>query len=108
MAVYMDPTGAAIGAWQPGTHKGALVRNEPGAVAWHELVTTDVDAAKRFYSDVFGWRADTHDMPNMAGGYTEVHLGDKTVGGIMAKPPMMPAEVPSHWTVYIAVADADA
>ena len=39
--------------------------------------------------------------------YTEWQLGGRSIGGMMAKPPMMPAEVPPHWNVYFAVADLD-
>jgi len=108
MAVYMDPTGAAFGVWQPGTHKGAEVRNEPGSVCWYELVTSDVDAAGAFYGAVFGWTAQAHGPATGPGGYTELKLADRTFGGMMAKPPMMPAQVPSHWAVYFAVDNTDA
>ena len=38
----------------------------------------------------------------------EFKLGDKTVGGMMSRPPTTPAKVPAHWAVYFAVDDADA
>lgn len=108
MGVFADPTGAVIGVWQPGSHKGAQVRNEPGAACWHELMTTDTDAAAAFYSAVFGWTAGSHGPSAGPGGYIEFKLGDKMVAGMMAKPPSMPAEVPPFWSVYFAVDDADA
>lgn len=108
MAFYFDPTGAAIGAWQPAEHTGGQIRNEPGAPTWYELVTSDVAAASTFYSAVFGWSAEDHGPVGGTGGYTEFKLGEKAIGGMMAKPPMMPAEVPSHWAIYFAVEDADA
>ncbi|HEX2052357.1 MAG TPA: VOC family protein, partial [Actinomycetota bacterium] len=108
MAVFADPAGAAIGVWQPGTHKGAEVRNEPRAVCWYELLTGDVEAAARFYSAVFGWEARSHGPSGGPGGYTEFRLGDKMIAGMMAKPPMMPADAPSAWGVYFAVDDTDA
>ena len=58
MAVIADPTGAVLGVWQPGTHIGAQVVNEPGAWGWSELVTTDIDTAIAFSIAVFGWGAD--------------------------------------------------
>lgn len=106
VAMFKDRTGAAFGVWEPGTHKGAQVRNEPGAACWHELVTDDLDAATTFYLAVFGWEVQPHGTG--PGGYTEFKLGDKTVGGMMSRPPTMPAEVPAHWAVYFAVDDADA
>lgn len=108
MAVFSDPTGAFFGVWQPGTHQGAEIHNQPGAVCWYELITTDVDAAGKFYSAVFGWVAQRHGPSEGPGGYSELKLGEQTVAGMMAKPPMMPAEVPAFWGVYFAVADVDA
>lgn len=107
MGIFADPTGAVFGVWQPGTHPGAGIVNEPGTLCWNELVTTDLDAAKQFYAAVFGWGAETHGEPG-ADAYTEWQLGGRSIGGMMLKPPMMPAEVPPNWMVYFAVTDADA
>ena len=107
MAIFTDPVGAVCGLWQPGTHTGAGIVNEPGAYSWSELVTTDIPASKAFYGAVFGWDGDTMggDGP---GAYTEWKLGGRPIGGMMAKPPTMPEHVPPHWGVYFAVADTDA
>ncbi len=97
--------------WQAGTHPGAQLVNEPGTWSWSELLTTDVEASMAFYAAVFGWTANTHgDAVGAAGpmAYTEWQVGGRSVAGMMAKPPMMPAEVPPHWAVYFAVADTDA
>ena len=107
MGMFADPAGAAFGAWQPRTHPGAGLVNEPGTYCWSELVTADVDGARAFYAAVFGWAAHSQG-PAGAGAYTEWKLGDRSIGGMMAKPDEMPAEVPSHWMVYFAVADTDA
>jgi hypothetical protein len=40
--------------------------------------------------------------------YTEWKIGDRSVGGMMPKPPMMPAEVPPHWGVYFSVDGTEA
>ena len=96
-----------IGIWQPGQHPGAGIVNEPGTLCWNELITTDLDASKRFYGAVFGWGAQDQG-PAGPGGYTEWKLGDRSVGGMMAKTPDMPAEIPPFWGVYFAVTDADA
>jgi len=106
MAVFADPTGAAIGVWQPKTFKGAELANEPGSFAWTELNTRDLPAAKAFYTEVFGWTANEMDMGGMS--YTEWKLGDRSVAGMMAMPEMVPAEVPAYWLVYFAVDDTDA
>ncbi len=106
LGIVADPVGAVIGIWQPRAHKGAGVVNEPNTYCWSELVTTDVDGAKAFYADVFGWGAETQGGDGMA--YTEWKVDGRSVGGMMAKPPEMPAEVPPYWGVYFAVTDADA
>jgi len=68
-------------------------------------VTNDVDAAKSFYSSVFGWTHQTYGEGQTA--YTESRLGDRPVAGIMDRPPTMPAEIPNSWGVYFAVTDTD-
>lgn len=107
MAVFADPQGAVFSVWQAGTHPGAELVNEPGTWSWAELITNDVEAAKGFYGDVFGWTTDPKgDGPVPE--YTEWQVSGRSVGGMMEKPPTMPAEIPPHWGVYFAVADADA
>jgi hypothetical protein len=105
MAVFADPTGAALGLWQPGQHKGADLANEPGSFCWNELNTRDTAKATSFYEHVFDWTGASAGFEGMD--YTEWKLGDKTIGGMMAMPAMVPAEVPAHWAVYFAVADTD-
>jgi predicted enzyme related to lactoylglutathione lyase len=106
MAVFADPTGAAISVWQPKEHHGAGLVNEPGAFCWNELHTRDVEGAKKFYQTVFNWEGVTHDMGGMA--YTELKLDEKSIAGMMAMGDEYPPEVPAHWLVYIDVEDTDA
>jgi predicted enzyme related to lactoylglutathione lyase len=106
MGIFADPAGAVFGVWQPRAHKGAGLVNQPNTLCWNELVTTDVDGAKPFYASVFGWGSDTHGEG--AAAYTEWKMGGRTVGGMMAKPEQIPAEVPPHWMTYFAVTDTDA
>ena len=107
MAFLTDPTGAFIGLWQPGRNIGAGLVNEPGALAWNELGTRDVAAAKAFYGAVFGWGFEDVDMGEM-GAYTSIKLGDRSVGGMVDITGRMPDEVPANWLVYFAVDDPDA
>ncbi len=108
MAVFGDPLGAVIGVWQPNEHLGAQLVNEPGTYCWSELITTDLDAAKKFYGAVFGWGAEDQGPPGGPPAYTEWKVAGRSVGGLMLKQPTMPAEMPPLWGVYFAVADADA
>jgi predicted enzyme related to lactoylglutathione lyase len=105
MAILQDPTGAVFGLWQPDQHKGSEVFNTPVSLTWNELSTRDVDAAKRFYSAVFGWDPHTHGEGGQA--YTEWHLGGKSIGGMMETPAQVPAAVPPYWLTYFTVADTD-
>ena len=107
MGVFADPTGAVFSAWQARAHIGSAIVNEPGTYSWNELVTTDVAKATEFYPKVFGWQPMTHaaDSPMP---YAEWQLGGRSVAGMMAKPPMIPPEVPSFWGVYFTVTDTDA
>lgn len=79
----------------------------PSQFIWYELLTTDPDAAGRFYSDVVGWTVKPSDQPGMD--YRQWTIGGASVGGLMAIPPaaaemgMRPA-----WLGYLAVADVDA
>lgn len=107
MAVFLDPTGAAFGVWQPGTFHGAGLVNEPGALAWNELNTRDPRAAKDFYGKLFGWSFEDSEMAGM-GTYTSIQLGGAPVGGMLDITGRVPDEVPANWLVYFAVEDVDA
>jgi len=106
MGVFADPAGAVICVWQPGTHKGAGVVNEPGTYSWSELMTTDIPGAIAFYAAVFGWGAETNGEG--AGAYTEFKVAGRSIAGGMVKPPTVPAAMPPFWGVYFAVVDTDA
>ena len=102
-AFFADPTGAAIGLWEPRNMTGADVMFEPGSLAWIELGTRDLDTAKQFYKTVFGWDSKTSEgeMP-----YTEWQLDGKSIAGAMPLGPQQEG-VPANWLVYFAVEDVD-
>lgn len=104
MAVFADTTGAAFSVWRAKEHIGAEVGNIANTMSWNELTTSDTEAAKTFYTSVFGWSYESQDMGPM-GTYTLIAGGESGLGGIMPRPPMIPAEVPDHWMVYFTVAD---
>jgi len=103
MSVVTDPTGAFVSLWQAGTTIGTQRANEPGTPIWNEVITPDVAAATRFYSEVLGvtWE----DQP-MEGGpaYTCLVVDGRQVGGAMA-PPM--EGISAHWNVYFNVDSVD-
>jgi predicted enzyme related to lactoylglutathione lyase len=78
-----------------------------GTPDWVDLPTTDPNAAKAFYSGLFGW---TYDDQPMDGGavYSLAMLGDNLVAAISPQPPdMAAAGAPPMWNTYIAVDSAD-
>lgn len=106
LAFFKDPTGASFAIWQAGNHHGAGLVNEPNSLAWNELATPDVEAAKRFYKELLGWSYEAMDMGSFE--YTLIKVGGRDNGGMM---PMTGPEwegIPPHWVSYFAVADCDA
>ena len=105
MRTMKDPQGAAFSILEPampGTP--ADVAPQIGDTSWHELYTTDVDAAMTFYAEVFGWRpTEAMDMGDM-GKYQMFAHGAAFAGGMMKKPAAM-AHVPPHWGLYFRVPD---
>jgi predicted enzyme related to lactoylglutathione lyase len=104
MAVFQDPTGAAFAVWQPKNHIGSRLVNQPGALCWNELATTDAGKAKAFYTGLFGWN--TEEMETEAGLYTLFLNGDRQNGGMMQMTEEW-GNAPPHWMVYFAVEDCD-
>lgn len=107
LAVLTDPQGAAFAVYTP---LGAIPESDPhapGAFSWHELYTTDPEAAWAFYTDLFGW-AKTGAMDlGPAGEYRMFgRPGGASIGGLMRRAPEMPS--PSHWLYYVTVPDLDA
>ena len=107
MAVLTDAGGAAVGVWQPGSHRGFGVFGESATPSWFELSTRDYEAAVDFYRTVFRW--ETHavgDTPEFR--YTTLKHGEDWLAGIMDASGFLPEGVPAHWSVYFGVEDTDA
>jgi uncharacterized protein len=104
-----DPQGAAFYIIQPAPRDGGRDEGDPavGEASWHELITTDADAAMKFYHEVFGWQpSDAMDMGDM-GKYQMFNRPHGMIGGMMNKPAAM-AQVPPHWLIYFRVPDINA
>ena len=70
-----------------------------------ELATTDQEAAKTFYSSLFGWQP--ADMPMGPGEfYTMFNFGGGVVGACYTIKQQMEG-VPPHWGLYVTVSSAD-
>jgi predicted enzyme related to lactoylglutathione lyase len=128
MAVCADPEGAVFCLWEPKAHRGAKVVNEPGSLNFNDLHTRDVERAKAFYNEVFGWEtleigpgATAWRLPGYGdfleqrdpglrerlaefggpGGFEDVVATLVPIGEDQP-------DVPPHWGVTFAVEDADA
>ncbi len=69
---------------------------------WHDLMTSDVEAAKTFYAEVVGWTFNDQ-MP----GYHVAEAEGNGMGGIMLQPDHLKSS-PPFWSGYIHVTDVDA
>ncbi len=108
MQMLKDPQGAAFYIIQP-TPREERPETAPqvGEASWHELMTTDAEAAMKFYTEVFGWQpTEVMDMGPM-GKYHMFNRPVGMIGGMMNKPPQM-ANVPPHWGIYFLVSDINA
>jgi uncharacterized protein len=127
MAGFADPEGALIYVWQANEHKGSQLVNEHGTVNFNGLNTRDVEGAKRFYEDVFGWT--TLELGGGGGMWTLPGYGDHLaqddpeirervteLGGppgfedVVASYNPIPddqPDTPPHWSVTFAVDEAD-
>ena len=81
--------------------------NSHGRFAWYELVTTDAEAAKAFYTKVVGWGARDASVPGRP--YTLFTAGKAAVSGLMDLPEgaRKMGGRPS-WIGYVGVDDVDA
>lgn len=76
-----------------------------GAFSWSELLTTDPEGARAFYTALFGWGSKTMEMPR--GTYTTFQVGDTSVAGMMRIPASAAAMAPA-WGCYVTVDDVEA
>jgi predicted enzyme related to lactoylglutathione lyase len=115
MAILADPEGAEFGVWGPGEHRGAELVNEPGAWSMSALMGRDVEGAKRFYGELFGWRAETFEigeaeaalwrLEGFVGGEPEQPVPRDVVATML---PLGDEGTPAHWSVDFWVGDVEA
>lgn len=81
--------------------------SKPGRFVWHDVMTTDTQAAQAYYSEVIGWQMTDSGMPD--GVYTLLMNGDRMAGGLMPIPDdAQAAGAQPAWMGYIGVEDVDA
>lgn len=104
MGVFTDPTGAAFGVWQAGTHNGIAVVDEHGTPVWLDVMSADFEQAKDFYAKVFGYSYTDVSEEGMTYVVFDVAGGERPAGGIGEQSDGSG----SAWTVCFQVDDADA
>ncbi len=108
-AVLADPQGAVFGvvsSAQPMPEPPEPAAPQVGQFSWHELMTTDQEAAFRFYNTLFGWEKRTATDMGPMGVYQEYGRRGRSLGGMFTRPPQM-SSVPPHWMLYIRVPNVD-
>lgn len=102
-----DPQGAWFQLFTPsgGADRGDV--SPVGDVSWHELWTTDNEAAYAFYTTLFGWESAGEFADPSFGVYRMFGRNGVALGGMS---PLLPAmkDVPPHWLPYFRVADLGA
>jgi uncharacterized protein YndB with AHSA1/START domain/predicted enzyme related to lactoylglutathione lyase len=91
----LDKLAANVGAQAPD--------KTPGIFCWNELVSRDVDASTKFYTQLFGWTAESMNMgPGMT--YTFLKAGNQNAAGLLQMPKEA-GQAPTTWMGYITVSD---
>lgn len=76
-----------------------------GTFCWNELATKDLEAAKKFYTELLGWQIEESTAAGM--NYSEIVVNGEHIGGIYQITAEQ-GERPSSWMAYVAVDDVDA
>ncbi|MGY2744901.1 VOC family protein [Arthrobacter sp. UYCu723] len=108
MVFFAPPGGGTTGAWQAGTHFGTARSEEPGALAWAELLTPEPQAAVGFFQQLFGHEVTEYPQDD-GGTYTTLMVDGAEVAGIAAVPADAEGALRPGWQVYFGVSSvADA
>jgi len=103
-AVLTDPQGASFAVFTPAGSPPPPTQPPTGGFSWHELATTDVAGALRFYGALFGWTKGVgHDMGPMGVYQLFEHAGSAVGGMCNTQGP----QTPPSWLTYVHVADAN-
>jgi len=78
-----------------------------GRFAWYELMTTDIAAARAFYTEVVGWDAQDASTPDLA--YSLFTAGSDQICGLMELPEdARKMGATPRWMAYVGVDSVDA
>lgn len=101
-AFCADTSGGTFGIWQAGEFAGYGMFGEAGSVAVHTLLTKDLAASKKFYSEVFGYSFtdETTYGASMA-------LPDGSIPCHIHQADQLPDDVEASWMPHFGVAERD-
>jgi predicted enzyme related to lactoylglutathione lyase len=105
-AVIGDPQGASISVFKPSKPMTAHDKTKEGEFCWNELLTSDLEGAFKFYSELFGWKKEKDMDMGPMGTYRLYGDGTNQYGGMMTIPKGNPA--PPMWMYYVETNDLDA
>ena len=105
-SILTDPQGASFAVFKPLPTEAPPRTGDPqpGEIVWHELMTSDPEAALKFYQDLFGWQLITKLDMGGIGFYWIFGSNGVQLGGIFKPSHPMPG---AAWLAYTSVADAD-
>jgi predicted enzyme related to lactoylglutathione lyase len=77
-----------------------------GKAVWHDLITADLEAAKRFYAGLFGWTLEPG-RSTTGRDYVLARNGNTYVAGLLAAAPRTDGKNVSRWLPYLSVSNVD-
>lgn len=103
MALVTDPSGAVVGLWEPGGHRGFAEMGPPGSPCWFEVATREGPAVRDFFGGLYGLQ------PAVVSGmeYWTLKAADEARFGVLQMTDVW-GEMPPHWMTYFSVLDIEA
>ena len=78
--------------------------NKHGVISWSELMTSDLEGAKKFYTKLFGWELERAPVEGME--YMIIKAAGREIAGMMTTPPEAQG-APPNWGIYVTVDKVD-
>jgi hypothetical protein len=79
----------------------------PGKVVWHDLLTDDVESARHFYGELFGWKFESPTLGQNSA-YTLITLNGSRIGGMIDATKIRADVDLTQWVSILSVDDVDA
>lgn len=99
-----DPQGSPFALWEPRELAGVDRMDQPGSTCWRELHAHEVEVARAFYSELFGWEAAQAEAAGVD--YITFSKDGREVAGLQQQRPEW-GEAPPVWLCYFLVESAE-